>query len=378
MRVGIDCRELFIEREWAGMAQRLYQLVTRCPALASDLEYRLFFSFVRSRHISRVSPLLTGKSKLRIARLPAPVTRCLLDRGRIPIELFVGRIDIFHGPVFYIPPGISCKKVMTIHDLMFYRFPQFLPPDVIDLFDNITRKSIRRADHVIAVSQFTRNDVVDLLGYPEDRISVIENGVSDRFHPVREREEIDRVLRKYGIDRPYILFVGTAERKKNLAGLLSAYKELREGERIDELLVVAGGNKWAFEEFLADLKEKGLEKEVRCTGYVAQEELPCLYSGAELFVFPSLFEGGGIPPLEAMACGTPVVTSAVTAIPEMVGDAAVLVNPRDPHDIAEGIFRILSDGDFRADLVSRGLERAKILSWDRCAKKVVDLYRELA
>ena len=237
MRVGIDCRELFNEREWAGMAQRLYQLVTRCPDLAPDLEYRLFFSFVRSRHISSVSRFLTGNSKLRIARLPVPVTDFLLRRARFPIELFVGMVDIFHGPVYNIPPGISCKKVMTIHDLMFYHHPEFLPPDLIDFFDKITRESVRRADHVIAVSQFTRNDIVDLLGYPEDRISVIENGVSDRFRPVREKEEIDRVLRKYDIDRPYILFVGTVERKKNLSGLLSAYKELKEGERIDELLV---------------------------------------------------------------------------------------------------------------------------------------------
>jgi glycosyltransferase involved in cell wall biosynthesis len=377
MRVGIDCRELFQDNQWAGMAQRLYQLVTRCPLLEPDLEYRLFFSFVKSRHLPKVSPLLRANSRLKIARFPVPVTDFLLRRLPVPIELFVGSVDIFHGPIYFLPAAVSCTRIMTIHDLMFYRHPEFLPRDFTQFFDSIVRQSIKRVDHVVAVSHYTKNDIVDLLGVSEDRIHVIENGVSEHFTPVRDEERLTRVLKKYGLDRPYILFVGTMETKKNLVGLLNAYEELKKNESIDEILVVAGSMKWAYREFSRLVKEKDLEKDVLCTGYIDQEELPALYSACRLFVFPTLFEGGGIPPLEAMACGAPVVTSSVTAVPEMVGDAAVLVNPRNFHDIARGIFEVLTNDDLRNYLVMKGFDRAKQMSWNRTARKVIELYRML-
>jgi glycosyltransferase involved in cell wall biosynthesis len=237
---------------------------------------------------------------------------------------------------------------------------------------------VRKTDAIIAVSEATKQDVIRLLGVPEHRVVVIHEAASPYFRPLDDEDVRAQLRRELGIDRSYVLFVSTIEPRKNVPGLLRAFRQLLDDYRLDTQLILAGERGWLTEDVYQLVDELSLEKSVRFLGRVSAQHLLLLYNGAELLVAPSLYEGFGLTPLEAMACGTPVVVSNVSSLPEIVADAGLLVDPRNVEEITVAIWRLLDDSELRENLAAKGLTRAASFSWDRAARETISLYRSLA
>lgn len=377
MRVGLDARGLIGWQRLGGVGHYAYQLIRHLPQVDDRNEYRLIFNFVRSRHWETVRSVVTGQARARVCRFPPQCVAPLLDAGALPLEVLAGRVDVFHSPFFKAARLLAGKLVVTVHDLMHVRHPEFLPPEWVTALDGDMRRTLRWADLIIAVSEFTKRDMVEAFGFPDSRIRVIHHGVDAAFAPLADPREIERVRRKYGIPGRYVLSVGTLEPKKNHLRLIQAFLAAAVGGLADFSLVLAGGRRWAWPDLdrsLAGIPEAG---RVILPGLVPASDLPALYSGASCFVLPSLFEGFGMPVLEAMACGTPVIASNVAALPEVCGDAALLVNPLLVDELAEALTAVLSQEDLRVTLRNRGLQRAKTFSWERTARETVAVYEGL-
>ncbi len=299
----------------------------------------------------------------------------------IPVEWFTGPVDIFHSTDFVLPPVRQARTILTVHDLSFMRLPQCAEAGLRAYLNKVVPRSIERADLVLADSQSTKNDLIELLGVSPDKIEVVYAGVESRFRPMEGEMALQRVRKRYGLGFPFILSLGTLEPRKNLTGLIDAYALLRgKGQVIRDKglrLVIAGGKGWLYGEIFARVEELGLSGQVIFPGFVADEDLPALYNLAELFVFPSLYEGFGLPPLEAMACGTPVVTSDRPSLPEVVGEAGLMVEATDSQALAEAMERVLMDGNLRGEMREKGLKQAGKFTWEAAAEKLLDVYGRL-
>ncbi len=265
--------------------------------------------------------------------------------------------------------------MVTVHDLAYLRLPDRLPTGRRRYFAALTRASVRRASRVLAVSESTKRDIVELLGVPPEQIAVTPLAADRSFRPVTG-EALEVFLGEQGIVRPFVLSVGTLEPRKNLPTLLRAFARI--AAEMPHDLVLAGPEGWMTDEIHETRRRLDLGDRLRFTGYVDAEALPAWYSAADLFVYPSLYEGFGLPPLEAMACGTPVITSDVSSLPEVVGDAGLTVPPTDEMALAEAMRRVLGDPAIGADLRKRGLERAKRFSWEQTAALTMAAYRDAA
>jgi glycosyltransferase involved in cell wall biosynthesis len=277
--------------------------------------------------------------------------------------------DVVHCPAAFAP-RVARPLVLTIHDVLPLRFPELFPR-VLVAYSRLTWKAaVRRARRIITGSRHTKAEVVELLGVAPEQVAVTPYGVSERFRPVGpDRRALES---RFGLDRPFVLCVGTLEPRKNLITALRAFARVAAHE--DVLLAVAGGSGWRNELFERELR--GASDRVRLTGYVDEDELVQLYSAASCFLFPSLYEGYGLPLLEAMACGVPVVAGDATSLPEVVGDAGLMVPPRDVQAVADAVLRVLGDAGLAAAMRERGLRRAAAHSWDACADATVAVYRE--
>lgn len=288
-------------------------------------------------------------------------------------------LDLVHDPNGIAPflgPGGRTRRIVTIHDAFAYIYPE-----THNRLDNWRyswqlRHAARRAHAVITVSQCSRRDLVHYLGLEATRVQVTPEGVDPAFAPMSDSAARRATLDRYGIRPPYLLYVGGINARKNIDRLFAAYARLR--EHLPGLTLVIGGKRqWQTDAIDAALQRLDLGHHVHFTGYVADADLPALYSAAEVFVFPSLYEGFGLPPLEAMACGTPVVTSNVSALPEVVGDAALTVDPFDTDALAAAIKRVITDAALCADLRRRGSERAAGFSWERTARATLAIYEHV-
>jgi glycosyltransferase involved in cell wall biosynthesis len=285
-------------------------------------------------------------------------------------------LDIAHDPrgVGVFAFDQPCKKVVTIHDLSSMAFPSINPGGFLAhrLFG---KRTVEKCEKIITVSEFTKSEVIKYLKCPADKIEVIYNGKDDKFK-VLGQKEIAGLRKKYNLDFPFILFVGVLQPRKNVPALIKAYASLKK-RGIKHKLVIAGGKGWKYDDIFKTVKDLELQKDVIFTGSIPKDDLPILYNAADVFVFPSVYEGFGIPPLEAMACGVPVITSKTTSLPEVVGDAGLLIDPQDISALADAIYRVLDDSDQRSDMIKKGLERAKRFSWERCAKETLSVYRSI-
>jgi glycosyltransferase involved in cell wall biosynthesis len=263
--------------------------------------------------------------------------------------------------------------VVTVHDLGYLYYPgahRFLDGLYLDLS---TRYNARAASRVIASSQATKDDLVQQCGIEPDKITVVYFGYDETMQPVEDEATIEKVKARYGIQGDYVLHVGTLQPRKNLGRLLEAYAMVRKQAKRGETpcLVMAGRKGWLYDQIFQQVERLGLESAVILPGYVPQDDLPALLSGAHLFAFPSLYEGFGLPVLEAMACGTPVLCSNVSSLPEVAGDAALLVDPLDVKSMAEAMNRLLQDEGLRSQLVERGYRQVRQFSWERCARETL-------
>jgi len=274
---------------------------------------------------------------------------------------------------YFVAPRMPCPSVVTVHDISYARAPELFSRRDRTLL-RFVRGSVRRADRVIAVSEFTRGDASELYGLDPAKIVAIPNGVGAAFHPVEGAKE--RVFHRFGIDRPYVLCVGALQPRKNVPLAIEAYAQVA-GRGTDCEFVVAGGDRGGRLDVLDAILRTGLTGRIHLVGRVEDAELPALYSGARALIFPSLYEGFGLPALEAMACGTPVVASNTTGLAEAVGDAGLTVDPRNAEELADAVRRLLDDSALSDRLVAAGLARAAEFTWGRTAAATAAVYREV-
>lgn len=387
--VGLNAHLLSLTQDYrgAGINGHIYQLLRHLPATRLPLHYTAFlhetgFSAAPVPGEPATTRVADARARLDVRRsrwnTRRPWRRILWEQSALAV--LSRRLDLLHGLAYAVPLLAACPTVITVHDLSFMRFPDAFRPFNRAYLTFITRSATRRAARVIAVSESTRQDVVRFCGVPADRVVVIPNGVSGAFHPVRPGEAA-AFRQRQRLPEHFVLFLGTLEPRKNLLGLLEAYALWLERRPQPARrhpgrakLVIAGGKGWYYQEIFERTRALGLAGEVIYPGYIPADELPSWYQAADAFVYPSLFEGFGLPVLEAMASGTPVITSNVSSLPEVAGDAALLVDPHDVAGLADAIDRILGDRALAAGLRDAGLARAASFSWPRAAEATAALY----
>jgi glycosyltransferase involved in cell wall biosynthesis len=308
-------------------------------------------------------------------RLTVPHTPLVRIPLTLVAELRRRPVDVLHVQ-YTAPPLAPCPVVATVHDLSFEHLPETFKRRSRLQLRLTVRRTARRAAHVITSSDYSRGDIIKTYGIPETRVSVTHLAASGSFAPVTDAGAVERVLARYGIEGDYILAVGSIQPRKNLVRLIAAYAYLRRTRAGDNLprLVLVGKRAWLYRETLRAVESYKLHNFVTFTGYVSEADLPALYTGALCFVYPSYFEGFGLPPLEAMQCGTPVIAGDRTSLPEVVGAAGLLVNPFDERAIADAIGRLIDDITLRAHLRGAGLERARLFDWHKTARETVAVY----
>lgn len=379
MRVVLDGLPLLGE---ASIGTYLRELLRHLAARGPEHEYRLFFRGFHAETRRRVTQLLADSD---FARFPRQTTRmpdrvlewCWIRRSvHLPFtEARLGNPDVFLSTIYLTPVLRGVAVVMIAYDLIPMRFPQFYGGDQPLLVQRI-RRGIERADAIIAISQSTKRDFVELLGVDPSRVHVIYPSADARFHPTGDEMEVQRVLARYGLRQPYLLYVGSLGPHKNVGTLVRVFRHLRERRHLPHQLVLCGRARWGRDvvDAARDLIDAG---NCSVVDFIPARDVPHLYHGAEAFGFLSLFEGFGLPPLEAMACGVPVVTSNAGSLPEVVGDAALQVSPTDEEAIEDALERILTDASLREELRARGLRQAARFSWQKAATETLNVF-ELA
>lgn len=295
--------------------------------------------------------------------------------GRIPFNRLVPQAQLFHATEHLLMPLRNVPTILTVHDLIFRHLPEHHKA-LNRWYLNLTMPLYcRRADHIIAVSEATRRDLINSYQLPPEKITVIYEAAAPRFRP-QSPEVVALAKTRYKLPDRYLLYVGTIEPRKNLSRLLHVWEKLYQKQEVPPLVIV-GKRGWLSGDFFAALEHSPAHKSVLLTGYVRDTDLPAIYAGATAFVFPSLFEGFGFPPLEAMACGTPVACSNVSSLPEVVGDAALTFSPMNTDAMAESLRRIVKDTDLQAELRKRGYRQAAQFSWDRAAQETLNIYKQV-
>jgi glycosyltransferase involved in cell wall biosynthesis len=361
----------------AGIHQYIRALIDAFAHLderaASDVRFTAFVSPTAQTalpplpHHSHVSVHVASRST------ETPLQRLRVEQRETPPLLRQLGIDLYHGMAFAAPLLTQIPTVITVHDLSFLTRPQthrLLNRLYLTL---MTSRTCRKAARVIAVSEWTQRDVVKLLGVPEARVDVIPHGVHAQFKPL-PAAEVDAFRAEHQIGPRSVFFLGSLEPRKNLPTLIDAFHALL-AHTPDAELLVGGSPGWKYQTIFERMNRLGLQAHVRFVGQIAQDALPLWYNACAVFAYPSLYEGFGLPVLEAMACGAPVVTSNVTALPEVVGDAGLMVAPTDTAALTAALARVLSDADLRASLRRRGVQRAAGYTWARCAQRTLDTYR---
>jgi len=368
MRIGIDATALPMQLYGAG--NYISQLIQALPRVDAANEYVIFAKPIHARLLSSPSVHIISTS------LASRFMRIAWEQTALPILARQHRLDLLHSPHYTMPLLHPCKSVVTFHDMTFFLYPELHEWYKRIYFPAIIRASARRADAIIADSESTRQDILRTLKLDASKVFSVPLGVSvDFFH--RSPSEVARVREKFRLPNSFILSVGVLEPRKNFPTLVRAFKNLVERE-LSHSLVIAGKKGWQYEEIFNTVRNLDLQSRVLFLDYVPQNDLPSLYHAADLFVYPSLYEGFGLPVLEAMACGTPVITSNISSMPEITGDAALLVNPRDETELVDAMQRVLTDNALRDKLARNGLERAKQFSWERTARETLAVYEQVA
>jgi len=366
MRIGVDVRLAYFQM--AGISWYAIRLLTALAKIDQENTY-LLLQYRKQR-----KPLIQAPNFAHTT-LFAPVHH-RLEQPILSLETKFLNLDLIHSPDFIPPLHNRIPAVITVHDLAFLIYPNFVTGASARYYGQV-EEAVRRANRIIAVSHSTKQDLIDLLGAPECKIDVIYEAADPIFRVIPQ-EEARRRLAESGMDAPesFILFVGTIEPRKNLATLLRAYRLLRDRYGMDVPLLLAGAMGWLSQDILDLVDQLELEDRVRFLGRTTTDQLLCLYNLADALVHPAHYEGFGLPPLEAMACGAPVVCSDAGSLPEVVGDAAVLVPPDDEEAWAVALHRVLDSPDLQRSLSEKGQARARQFSWEKAARQTLETYRK--
>ena len=361
MLIGIDASRAVIAKRTGTEVYSLH-LIRHLLRLGADHRFRLYFNTPPSPGL--FPDLLYCQHRM----LPFPR---LWTHLRLSFEMLRHPPDVLFVPSHVLPFLHPARSVVTVHDVGYRHYPQAHTAAQRRYLEWSTRYHVHQATYLLVDSAATREDLVAFYGADPARITVAYLGVAPHFQPVREAEHLVAARLKYGVAEPYILYVGTLQPRKNLSRLIQAVARLSDIHSVQ--LVLAGKKGWLYDDILAQAQRLGIAGQVRFTGFVDEADLAALYSGAALFAMPSLYEGFCMPVLEAMACGTPVICSNVSSLPEVAGDAALTFDPHDVDAMAAAMARALGDRPLRAELVRRGLEQAARFTWQRCARQVLDV-----
>jgi glycosyltransferase involved in cell wall biosynthesis len=376
LRVGLDGRGLCNINRLRGIGRYTARLVESLVELAGEDIRFVLFGYGDGPDTGLLAPYILDRVEWReLPRLEGFSFAGLLGEHLLMArEVDKAELDLFHAIDHNMSPFLRCPSIVTVHDLILLvlRGPYLGPTAWSWMLAH--RFAARRARFVVAVSENTKRDVESIWGIPGERVAVVYEGVTPTYHPVEEREVVSAVCSGYGIRSPYFLYLGGFDPRKNLYNMLLGFKRFLLATGGDFQLVLCG-DAVGFEGYLEDeLEEQGLGRNVVLTGFVPEKDLPALYTGATAFLCLSLYEGFGLPLLEAMACGTPVLASRSSSIPEVVGDAGLLVDPLEPGEIAAGMERLAGDGDLASELSSVGRERAAGFRWEKAAASIIELY----
>jgi glycosyltransferase involved in cell wall biosynthesis len=371
MRIGIDARLVYYSQ--AGITQYILRLIQGlAESGGKPRERENEFFILQSR---KDKSIIVDRPNFKRVALWTP-SHHRLEQVALRMEISGLDLDVLHSPDFIPPFHRNCKSIITIHDLAFLVYPHFLTRESARYYGQIDQ-AVKRTDHIIAVSESTKQDTIRLLGTPEHKITVIYESANPIYRPVNDREILEQTKSKYDLTGDFILFVSTIEPRKNLPTLLKAYRQLLDSYKADVKLAVVGRRGWLSEKVFALVDELKLADDILFLDRVPIEDLLYLYNAAQLLVQPSFYEGFGLPPLEAMACGTPVVVSNVSSLPEVVGDAGLLVDPEDVSELTVAIWRVLTDEALREDLIAKGFKRARCFSWEKTALQTLELYQRI-
>ena len=366
MRIGIDARIVHYVR--GGIPNYVLCLLEALAGLDTDTDYYILHS--RKER----APLTPGPNFRPVACWTPPHNR--LERWAFGVEVARLGLDLLHTTDF-IPPALGYRRsVITVHDLTFLHYPQFLTAESRRYYNQQISWAVDRADHILADSYATRSDLRSMLGVALDKVTVVHLAADPAFRPLTD-EQVVPVAAQYGLQPGYLLCVGTLEPRKNLPGLFLAYRQLFDAKTTTASLVLVGSKGWLYDEIFERVEELHLTERVCFLHNVPDADLPGLYNAASVLVTPSFYEGFGLPALEAMACGTPVVVADRSSLPEVVGEAGLLVDPQDPDDIAQALTRVLIDKPLRARMRILGLAQAARFTWERAAQETAAVYRQV-
>ncbi|HEX9372916.1 MAG TPA: glycosyltransferase family 1 protein [Roseiflexaceae bacterium] len=375
MHIAINAHLLAHTRSFrrAGVSNYVEALLTHL----GQIDHRNSYTVYTTRGLDGAALGLPPNFAVRPSPLPTinPRVRIPWEQLLAPALLRLNHADVFHGVLSVAPLFCPTPSVITIHDLAFLSFPQTFRRVNRAYLTWATRVSVRRAARILAVSEATKREIVRLLCVPPEKIVVTYDACDARFVPP-DPAELAAFRRRAGLPERFILFLGTLEPRKNLPTLLDAYTRI--ASSTDAPLIIGGGKGWLYDEIFAKAESLDLGDRVRFVGYVDQADQPLWYAAATVFAFPSLYEGFGMPLLEAMACGTPVVSSRSSSLPEVVGDAGLLVPPTDADALGAALLRLLGDSDLRAELRERGLRQARRFSWRETAERTLAAYEDAA
>lgn len=366
MRIAIDAR--FALGPSTGVTNYLNNLLANLIDIDSQNEYVLYI------HRKDIDNKIPEHPRFRKKIINAP--SLLWKNVFLPIDIRREKIDIFHSPAYTIPITPVGKIIVTIHDVMHMVNPQWFTRKELFFIKYPFKFAAKRATKIIAVSETTKHDIMKFYGIPESKITVTLEAANGIYKPIRNGEKLSLVRKKYGIDGKFILYVGVLFKRRNISGLLEAFATLKKNNQIRHKLVIVGLDKGHFD-LSGLINALGLKREVIYTGHVPNEEMPLLYNAAEIFVYPSFYEGFGLPVLEAMACGTPVITSNSSSLAEIAQDAALLINPYNVEQLNQAMLDLLSNENLRQHLSRSGVVRAQSFNWQRMAEQTLSIYKEV-
>lgn len=376
MKVGVDLDGLTLRS--GGIGRYAVNLVNYLsPLLKGSSQDKMYVFF----HRSFEKRLIQEESRLELIPELTFIKSNVLRKGVfLPFSLRRWDLDLFHGvdhvglPFLY--KNKNCRYVVTIHDLITRIFPYKFSFKHRFVQNSLLSLVLKKADKVIAVSHTTKEDLLRFYPWCEGKIKVIYEGVEPHFYP-RSRPEIKRIMEKYNIDQNYFLFLGTVEPRKNIGRVVEAFIQFKREIRTEQKLVITGRKGWLYKGILDQMNQSPFSRDILFTGFIEDEDLPSLYSGAELFLYPSLYEGFGLPLLEAMACGAPVITSNVSSLGELGGGVALLVNPRNVDEMVQEMKKLIKEPRIKEKMRKKGLERTREFTWKKAAEETFRVYKEI-
>jgi glycosyltransferase involved in cell wall biosynthesis len=370
LKIAID--GTFQTEPIAGLRRYFESLLIHLARIDKKNKYLIYYNYFRKRNLQIFRVL---QKNFTTKRNPLPQQTFYKLTEFIPINhsLFIGPVDLIHFPNHYsLPISKKTKSIATIHDLSFILNPEFYPDYIYTPLIKETKKTLNRVDKIITISANTKKDIIEIYEVEPERIAVIYNGAEF----INLDVDSNLASNKYNLDGPYILSVSTVQPRKNFIRLMKAYKIAKE-RGLSHKLVIAGRFGWLYEDILEKRTELSLDDDVIFTGMVSDEMLASLYKGADIFIYPSLYEGFGLPPLEASFYGVPVISSNTSSMPEVMGDGALYIDPISSEDIASTFEQLAGDDEIKSQLIKKGYENLKRFSWEKCARETLELYKKI-